>query len=203
MAPWAIAVVDVHGAEDVGGFEAAAAAGGAGGGADVLFAEEEEDGFGFEAGEADVGGVGEAGVGAAVDVGLGDCGEDALVRGGRGGRRRGAISGRAAVASSAALPMPTMPGTFSVPPRRSRSWGPPMMSGTSGGRGGCTARRRLLGRGICGWRSSSASMPSRRRRRGFCRRPACRRSGRGRCWPCRWRRSGRRGRGRRSRCWPT
>ncbi len=66
------AVVDVHGAEDWAGFEAAAGAGGAGAGADVLLGEEEEDGFGFEVGEGDVGGVGEAVGRTADDVGVGD-----------------------------------------------------------------------------------------------------------------------------------
>lgn len=70
------AVGEVHGAEDVAGFEAAAGAGGAGGGAEGLLAEEEEDGFSFEAGEGDVGGVGEAVFKVSVDVGVGDEGVD-------------------------------------------------------------------------------------------------------------------------------
>jgi len=69
------AVVDGHGAEDVGGFEAAGAACRAGGGANALLAEEKKNRLGFEAGEADVSGVGEALVGAAVHVCLGDSGE--------------------------------------------------------------------------------------------------------------------------------
>ena len=45
-----------------------------------MFAEGEEDGFGFEAGEADVGGIPEARGVATVDDGAGDLGADLLFK---------------------------------------------------------------------------------------------------------------------------
>ena len=65
----------VHGGEDVAGFDGACGAGGAAGDADVQAIEEEEDTFGFDAVEGDVGGVGEAWFFGAVAGGVGDVAE--------------------------------------------------------------------------------------------------------------------------------
>ncbi len=52
------AAFDSHRQQDGGGLKTAAAARGTGAGADPLLTEEEQDRFGFELGEGDVGGVG-------------------------------------------------------------------------------------------------------------------------------------------------
>ena len=82
-------------------------------------------------------------------------------------------------ASSQALPSPTMPGTFSVPPRRPPSWWPPIRKGASACPCGRRARRRPWGRAACGRRGESRSIAAfRRGSSGSCRPPARRRCGR-------------------------
>ena len=154
-----------------------------------------------EAGRGDAQGVGQARRGLAHDHGAGGLqplgggvAPGGLAAAARPGSRRAAL---------AAAPKPAMPGTFSVPPRRPRSWPPPCWRrDRRGARAEGQRARRPAARRSCG-----------RRRRG-CRRPArgCRRRS---CRPPGWRRraASRRRRGparrprrpagsRRSRCWP-
>ena len=68
---------DLHGAEDVRGFERAGGARGPGGGADSEGVELVEDGFAFDEVARQGKGVGRAGLGGAVDFEVGDGGEQA------------------------------------------------------------------------------------------------------------------------------
>ena len=124
---------EAHGGEDVGGFGGAGLAGGAEAGGDSFYIESDDERFGVDVGEAQVGGVGDAGGAGCVDGGAGDGGDE-------GGFEAVAECGEIVAAwfeashccaSSAARPRATMPGTFSVPARRWRSWGPPWKSGAS------------------------------------------------------------------------
>ena len=70
-------LLSIHRGEDVAGFDGAGRAGGTAGDADVEAVEEEEDAFGFDAGEGDVGGVGKAGFLGAIAGGVGNVAEGA------------------------------------------------------------------------------------------------------------------------------
>src|ERR1700676_1479193 len=69
---------EADGGEDVGRLDGAGRAGGAGGNGKAFEVESDEQGFAFEAGEGDVGGVGGALGGYAVRSGLGNAGQQAL-----------------------------------------------------------------------------------------------------------------------------
>jgi hypothetical protein len=68
---------EAHGEQDVRGLGGAGLAGGSEAGGDTLHVERDEEGFGVDAVEAEVGGVGGAVFGGPVDAGIGDGGEDA------------------------------------------------------------------------------------------------------------------------------
>src|ERR1700675_720226 len=69
---------EADGGEDVRRFDGAGGAGGSGGAGEAFEIEGDDEGFAFEAGKKDIGGVGcTRGVGR-IDTGIGDVGEDAL-----------------------------------------------------------------------------------------------------------------------------
>ena len=70
---------EAHGGEDVGGFGGAGLAGGASADGEALEVEGDDEGFGFDVIEVEVGGVGDAGGAFAVDAALFDLREDALL----------------------------------------------------------------------------------------------------------------------------
>ena len=65
-----------HGQQDVGGFGGSGLTGGAEAGGDALYVQCDEEGFGVDAFEADVGGIADARCQCCVDVGVGDGGEE-------------------------------------------------------------------------------------------------------------------------------
>ena len=92
----------------------------------------QDQGFAFDAIEAEVGVVGQAVHGMAVQVGVGNGGEhraDEPVAHGGEPRPLGRASSSAAMRAAAAIP--TMAGMFSVPDRSPRSCPPPMVTGAS------------------------------------------------------------------------
>ena len=121
--------VEAERLQHVGRFLAAGRTGGAGRHADVADAEEQR--LAHDVREADVQVVREPVRHRAVDVKVGHTRRAGPRAGDRAARRRGSPRpSTSAAAISAALPKPTMPGTFSVPERRPRSWPPPSMSGS-------------------------------------------------------------------------
>ncbi len=84
--------------------------------------ERDHESLAAGAGKSQIGCVGHAAARYRHSRARRECAQAALARGGRAARAmRAASSARRWRASSAALPRPTMPGTFSVPGRRSRS----------------------------------------------------------------------------------
>ena len=71
---------EAHGEEDVGGLGGAGLAGGTEAGGDALHVKCDEEGFGVDSVEAEVGGVGRAVSGGAVDVGSGNGDDEALLK---------------------------------------------------------------------------------------------------------------------------
>ena len=69
---------EAHGGEDVRGFGGAGLAGRASGDREALEVEGDDQGFGFDVIEVEVGGVGDAGGSSSVDAAVFDLGEDAL-----------------------------------------------------------------------------------------------------------------------------
>ena len=69
---------EAHGGEDVGGLGGAGLAGGASADGEALEVEGDDQGFGVDVIEVEVGGVGDARGAGAVDAGVGDCSEEAL-----------------------------------------------------------------------------------------------------------------------------
>ena len=70
---------EAHGGEDVGGFSGAGLAGAASADGEAFEVEGDDQGFGLDVVEVDVGGIGYAWGTAAVDASFGDLGEDALL----------------------------------------------------------------------------------------------------------------------------
>ena len=116
--------------EHVRGRDGAAGAGRAGGDGEAAQIEGDDHGLAIDAIEVDIAGVGRAIPARAVDAGAGDAFEHAVFQPVAQQAKR-SVSSAPSVrpASSAAAPKAAMPGTFSVPGRRSRSWWPPKAMG--------------------------------------------------------------------------
>ena len=115
-----------------------------------LLAEQQQDSIGLDGRKADIGSVGQAIRRITIHESIRWLESIPL-------SRRFSQFGHACIcdisfpASSAAFPIPTIPATFSVPPRRSLSCGPPITSGrNAASRDVETGRRLPLVRGTCG-----------------------------------------------------